>query len=242
MKNQTQEYQYLFLKDTYLFNGSAQILGTDTDEKGIYILFNQTIFYPQGGGQPSDLGTVTIKGLSSIPIGFVRQVNDEIRHYVSEPLDSQWIGSSCAMQIDSKRRLENARYHTAAHLLGHIVEEWDLNLKAVKGHSFPGEAYVEWTGVSSLDPTQVHSELQNTVNCGLPIKVFEIFRSEFEDKFYVLPYPIPDHKAFRAVQIGEFPPIPCGGTHLTNTQEIGDFKIRKVTQKGDRLKISYDLQ
>lgn len=46
----------LYLNDTYLFQSSGIIMGHGSDEKGKYVLLNETIFYPQGGGQPSDQG------------------------------------------------------------------------------------------------------------------------------------------------------------------------------------------
>lgn len=75
----------------------------------------------------------------------------------------------------------------------------------------------------------------------LATTTFEMLPDEFEVKYYKLPYVVPSNKKFRAMQIGDFMPVPCGGTHITNTAEIGEFTIRKISHKGGHMKISYCL-
>ena len=231
----------LYLKDTYLQECSGFVTNHGIDDKGDYLLLNETVFYPQGGGQPSDQGTIkTASG--ELNVSFVRQLDQEIRHYVSDATQlPSLVDTKITCNIDQTRRLLNARYHTAAHLLSNVIENIYPELKAVKGHSFPGEAYVEFIGNSLPETTEVSINMHAAITQGLNTITFEILPDEFASKYYTLPYPVPTHKAFRVLQIGDFIPIPCGGTHIKNTAEIGEFSIRKISKKGERLKVAYEL-
>ena len=231
----------LYLKDTYLPECSGFITSHGIDDKGAYLLLNETVFYPQGGGQPSDQGTIKTDS-GELNISFVRQLDQEIRHYVSDASKlPRIIDTKITCNIDQPRRLLNARYHTAAHLLSNVVENMYPALKAVKGHSFPGEAYVEFIGECIPETSEVAFNMDTAITHNLNTITFELLPDEFANKYYTLPYPVPTHKAFRVLQIGNFMPIPCGGTHIKNTTEIGVFSIRKISKKGERLKVAYEL-
>jgi len=231
----------LYLNDSYLLQCPSTITSHGTDEKGSYVLLRETVFYPQGGGQPADFGTIKTPS-NELAVTFVRQIEQEIRHYVAATIDLKGlIDTNVTCNVDQSRRLLNARYHTAGHLLGNIAEVIYPDLKAVKGHSFPGEAYVEFTGESVPTLEDLTSKVALAITQNLSTNTFEMLPDEFAAKYYTLPYPVPAHKAFRALQIGDLMPVPCGGTHLKSTAEIGKFSIRKISSKGGRLKISYDL-
>lgn len=227
----------LYLQDTYLFEAKAKVIARGHDDKGSYVVLDETVFYPQGGGQPSDVGTLKGNGFE-VAVVQVRQVEGEIRHYVTGTVPE---GVELACQINPVRRLLNARYHTAAHLLGNVVEEMCPGLKAVKGHSFPQEAYVEFQGESAVDEAQILRGLETAIARDMPTRVFDVAPEEFEAQFYKLPYAILGNKALRVVQIGDCMPIPCGGTHLARTGEIGAVTIGKVKSKGGMMKVPYGL-
>ncbi len=130
--------QKLYLQDAYQFDFEGLIQELRKDEKGIFIILDQTAFYPQRGGQPSDHGVIRNDHLEAALI-HVAQHGDQIRHYIgaiaAETVEAQKVYGV----VDQKRRLTNARYHTAADLLSNIVETLNPQLKGVKGHSFSGE-------------------------------------------------------------------------------------------------------
>ena len=234
----------LYLQDTYLFESNAQIIECKTDEKNAtYILLNQTIFYPQGGGQPCDHGKIVGNDFK-YSINNVQHVNDEIRHYIAEDINIRDHLKNCDVRcsVDQERRILNARYHTAGHLLGNVVEKLLPNLKAQKCHAFPREAYLEFRGDGIPNEGSLYDTLQNIIDQNLVTKIFEIDRDTFESTYYRLPYKIPGNKKFRAVQIGDFPPIPCGGTHLASTKEIGGIILGKIKSKNGILKISFGIK
>ncbi|MES2608361.1 MAG: alanyl-tRNA editing protein [Pseudomonadota bacterium] len=230
----------LFSNDTYLFESHSIVSDMRHDERGFYIALDQTIFYPQGGGQPSDQGVLKYYDME-IQIFHVKQIGNEIRHYVSTLPDLP--AGTCVMShIDKERRIINARYHTAAHLIGNIAEQICPTLKAVKGHSFPGEAYVEFHG-SEIPHALILIESSNkAIHDCLPTRTFEINAKEFEEQFYKFPYNIPNNKMFRVMQIKGYPPVPCGGTHLSNCSEIGYIQVGKIKARNNILRISYELK
>src|SRR4051794_10927423 len=70
----------LYLTDTYLFESEAVVASRGEDERGEYIILDRTVFYPQGGAQPSDTGTLT-RNYEDRIISFVGFVDGEVRHY-----------------------------------------------------------------------------------------------------------------------------------------------------------------
>jgi alanyl-tRNA synthetase len=234
----------LYLNDTYLFESDARIIDHKKDERDMpYILLDQTIFYPQGGGQPCDRGKI-IGDNFEYAVSNVRQVGEEIRHYVelSQSLVQNHLKNSAVKcVVDKDKRLLNARYHTAGHLLGNVVEELRPNLKAQKCHAFPGEAHIEFSGTEIPSEQLLSEKLRNVIAENLQTKIFEMNRREFESTWYKLPYEIPENKKFRVMQIGNYPPIPCGGTHITLLNEIGEITLSKIKSKNGILKISFGV-
>ncbi len=230
----------LYLNNTYLFEVNAQIVDCGKDDKGSFVILNQTIFYPQGGGQPSDQGLLAGQGFQ-LNISMVRRHDNEIHHYVTDIDDLEFNGQNITCQIDIGRRMLNARYHTAAHLLGNIVEVLYPNLKAIKGHSFPKEAYVEFQGDNSPDISILQESINVAIREDYKTTLFEIDQESFEQQFYKLPYQIPGNKVFRVMKIGSLLPVPCGGTHLVSTGEIGSMTISKIKTKNNIVRISYEI-
>ena len=97
----------IYYEDTHRFAAQAIIEFLGTDDKGHYIVLNRTLFYPQGGGQPADQGYLIIDDLQ-IPIHSVRMHDKEIRHYTDQEL-APMEGRHCLLQVDSERRILNAR-------------------------------------------------------------------------------------------------------------------------------------
>lgn len=230
----------LYLTDTYMHESSASIVSVDHDDKGSYCLLDQTIFYPQGGGQPSDQGV--IKGSNfQWEVKSVRQVGSEIRHYLNDPTQETLNDHHILCVINKNMRILNAKYHTAGHLLGNIVEMLYPSLKAIKGHSFPKEAYVEFDGLDMPDVNKLQTALNQAISKGHATTIFEIAPLAFEQKYYKLPYQIPGNKVFRVMQIEKYPPVPCGGTHLASTSEIGSMILSKIKIKNGIIRVSYEV-
>jgi alanyl-tRNA synthetase len=83
--------------------------------------------------------------------------------------------------------------------------------------------------------------LQNAIAKNSQTKIFETDRKQFETSYYKLPYEVPEAKKFRVMQIGNYPPIPCGGTNVKSTGEIREITLKKKKQKNGVLKISFGV-
>jgi alanyl-tRNA synthetase len=225
--------QLLYLADTYLFESAAKVILQNED----YVIFDQTIFYPQGGGQPCDQGIIATSD-HEVFVNSVHVVDDEVRHYGQFP-DTPLNDVVC--RIDQTRRLLNAKHHTAGHLLAGVIEKARPQLTATKCHAFPGEAYVEFLGGGELQSQVIQELASQAIWQGISTQIFEIDLQSFENKYYKLHYPIPANKPFRVLQIGDYKPVPCGGTHLSNTNEIGRIMVKKVKAKDGVLKVSYEV-
>lgn len=235
----------LYLKDTYQFNFEGSIQKVAEDEKGIFIILDKSAFYPQGGGQPSDQGIIKNDHFEANVIHVV-QINDETRHYIiSNNPNEILVKSKIYGIVNKERRLINARYHTAAHLFGNVIEILHPKLKAIKGHSFPNEAYVEFQGdihvTEAINITTLQKTIDEAIAKNYKTKIFEVDPESFDKQFYKLPYNIPENKKFRVMQIGEMLPVPCGGTHLSSLGEIGHVSIRKIKAKNNCVRISYEV-
>jgi alanyl-tRNA synthetase len=222
-----------YLDDTYLWEMDTRVVAQRED----YLVLEDTIFHPQGGGQPSDFGSI-----DALAVDRVVLVDGEIRHRGIFPENHDW-GFGVHCRIDGAKRMLHARYHTAGHLLAHGMEEMFPELVSVKCHAFPGEAYVQYQcGPIPIPPLEViQSAMAAVLRESRPIRAFTMDRREFENRYSQLPYEIGGTGPLRVIQIGNYRPIPCGGTHLATTGEIGDLRIRNGKMKTGILKLSYEL-
>lgn len=222
----------LFLEDTTLGQCKAQVTHKGTNQFGHWVTLDQTIFHPQGGGQPSDQGT--INGLAVVGL-FEEGHHGEIYHFISA-MDAEKlaVGQTVNLEIDMKNRLHLAALHTAGHALAAVVEE-KYPLHTTKAHQYPGECSYEFKpNASSDNPPQLpdKEQMQN--------EIAAYVRNELKKKQPVVIHF--DQKQERTIQIGAYPQAPCGGTHLANTKLIDPdaFMVRYVRLKKGVYKIGYD--
>ncbi|MBS0656264.1 MAG: hypothetical protein JSR46_10840 [Verrucomicrobia bacterium] len=215
-----------YFEDSYKFSASCHILASSQDEHGSYLTLTETIFYPQGGGQPSDKGSVAVEGTQAF-IHAVRWAGDEVRHYTDREYP-HLVGREVQALVDEERRVQNSRLHTAGHLLAHIVEMLCPSWRAHKGHHYPDGAYVEFvcecSNAPGIDLAQVNTALARAVAEDLPIFIQN------------------DNPSHRLVAIGSYQPQRCGGTHVKSLKELAGFSATKQKQKGSQLKIGYSIE
>lgn len=228
-----------YFEDTYKFDEHATIMATDKDENGHFLVLNQTIFYPQGGGQPSDQGTFQV-GSVLIPIHHVRLINQRVRHYTDQSY-SHLVRQTGVCTLDQDLRLLHAKLHTSGHLISNVVESHYPHWRAIKGHHFPGESYVEFTAkngsVENIALEWLNKEIAQHIEKDDPISMDQISG----DKIQELSYSIPKDQPLRVIRIGEFPFSPCGGTHVKSLLELAGLKITKYKIKKNTMKIYYEI-
>jgi alanyl-tRNA synthetase len=166
-------------------------------------------------------------------------VEGEVRNYYEEeiPLPET---TEVIIKINKERRNLNSRYHSAAHLIGDVLLKL-YGIHAVKGHQFPGEAYIETSSPLEIEKENLEKIINGVIESSLPVKTEKIEREVYNQNFDKVPYFIPEDKLFRVMGVEGYIPVPCGGTHVSNTQEIGLITIKKLSNKEGRTKISYIL-
>ena len=236
--------ELMYIEHPDLFELSTQITQHGSDAKGMYLVLNQSLFYPQGGGQPADQGKIITPDIC-YDVFDVRNVDGEVRHYIignSTPIHPV---DAVTIKIDKERRILNSKYHTAGHLIAAVVEKTNPDLTALKGHQFPREAYVEFGGtVSDVDNfmAQINSRVSECIASRATVKTEELSSDDAAIIAQDLPYELPKNKSLRVCHIVGFPPVPCGGTHVSTLEDIASLVIKKCKSKKGKTKIYYEVE
>ena len=222
----------LYVENSYLKECSANIVSIQDR----FVVFNQTIFYPGGGGQPCDRGIIK-QGDESYNVLAVKKVDGEIIHELERPL--QDIDQTVEMQIDWSWRFQNMQYHTLLHVIsGYLYEHY--NALATSSQIEKEHARLELSFSPEIIQEIPFDQLEQTIKKVLAqphnVDTNTISRAEAEQKegviktvINLLPASINE---IRIVQINDIDEQACGGTHVNNTNEIKDFSIMKIQQKG----------
>ena len=109
------ETRKLYYEDVYKKEFTAKVLECRECEKGFEIILDQSAFYPEGGGQPCDLGT-----LNGIAVLDVQEKDREIVHYTKEAVEA---GSEVIGKIDWDRRFDLMQQHSGEHIVSGLVHE-----------------------------------------------------------------------------------------------------------------------
>ncbi len=109
MKGERKLVQKLYYTDAYKKDFTTKIIKQDYDKDGhLYVVLNETAFYPTGGGQPYDTGT-----LNDIDVINVEEIDGEIRHFIVEQLHTEEVEG----KINWERRFDHMQQHAAQHIL-----------------------------------------------------------------------------------------------------------------------------
>jgi Ser-tRNA(Ala) deacylase AlaX len=234
-----------YFDDSYLFEYEAIVQEIFKDEKGNdVIVLNETIFYPQGGGQPYDQGYIKNNN-NQFKVNEVRFIDGKVNHIGLFESGVIKIGDKVVLSIDKSRREYNSRNHTAGHLIDIAIKKIG-SFTPVKGFHFPEGAYVEYQGV--IDETQkeeirnrIEEEVNKLINENINVVTKFVSHQELFELCDFVPEWIPKDKPIRVVKIGDYKAHPCGGTHIKNTKEIGKMIIEKISQKKGNTRISYKI-
>lgn len=243
-----EETRKLYLEDTYLFDGDAVVQRVEPHATGReVIILNQTIFYPQGGGQPFDQGFISTEA-ARFEVQEARLAGGQVQHIGRLLSGCILPGESVRLEVDQARRLLNARIHSAGELicagvrsLGH--SSWYVS----SAIHFPDHANVEYEvellpdACSRLRET-LEERVNSFISAGDLVNV-EILsdRSEVARRCGFVPNYIPESESVRVVTVWGELGRPCQGTHVKDIREIGLVSIRKVKSKKGRTSISYSV-
>ena len=220
----------LFLVDSYLKESRATVVSV---KRGKYVILNQTVFYPKGGGQPHDTGKL-IKGNEVYNVVYVGKFSGEISHEVDHAGLEASDDVYCVLNWE--RRYKLMRSHTAAHVLAALLNKGTGAL--ITGNQLE-EDHVRFDfSLEKFDRALLEAYLA---------KANELFGTDVPVKWYELPreealkipgvvkmakaFP-PDLPSLRIVEIVGFDRQADGGTHVRNLREVGKVELVKTENKG----------
>jgi len=222
----------LFQEDSYLRETDATV--EEVTPEGLVL--DKTIFYPLGGGQDSDTGSIVHKG-KAYRIPMVKRSSGKILHMTEDAIDGISKGDTVTLKIDWEKRYAMMRFHTSLHLLSHVAfSEFGAG---IRGNSIsPNKARIDLDleGLSEDITKKIESKTNELISMGTPVEVRSLLRAEAEKmvdpgktRLDMIPETI---KEIRLVVIGDIDTDACGGTHVRNTKEIGGIEIFKTVNKG----------
>jgi len=222
---------------------TATVVAVNEVDGKTCIILDQTIFYPQGGGQACDTGKITTqKGLFKVQE--VRFFDGFVHHYgvFEGPLFA--VGAVVECHVDADRRLVNSRLHAAGHLLDEAVKNLGLDWVPTKGIHFPGKCAVEYAGTledAEAVRAQIEAESNRLIKAGHDICASFVSVAELPALADYVPPNLPENKPVRIVNMGGRKSTPCGGTHVKTTADIGEIVIRYVKAKKGDIRVAYEL-
>ena len=231
----------LCYNDSYLQDFEAIV----TDVVGTGIVLDKTVFYPGGGGQPCDTGTIKWDG-GSTEVSKVSRVDGKLVHKVEDSIPD--VGESITGVIDWDKRYQLMRTHTALHILCGVV--WrDYAAQVTGGNMTPLQARMDFelSEMSSGFASEIENLVNQEVQAERDIKVFNLSREEafkIPDLIRMKINKLPDSiSEVRIVDISGLDLQADGGTHVHNTREVGNIRVIGHESKGrinKRLRIAVE--
>jgi len=217
--------EMVFYQEPYRQTCSAAVRSV-TSENGVHkILCDRTLFYPGGGGQPSDRGCIGGHVLSE-----VQQEGDEVLHILQEK-PSFSPGDEITLELDWDHRFDYMQQHTGQHILSGVMYR-DFGIGTAAVHQ--GEEYTtietDQQELSEEQLAEITKKAQHIIGENLPVTPAVI--SEKDEEIQKLRREPKVSGDIRVIRIGEYDRAACGGLHAGSTGEvqlvqcIGSEKIR----------------
>lgn len=237
--------ELLYLENFNQLQAEAKVAEVLKDAERDVVILDETIFYPQGGGQPYDQGAIESPS-GKFLVEEVRFVDGAVRHVGTFQSGSFSVGDIVRCSVNGERRKLHARIHSAGHLVDKAVAELDLGWKPGKGYHFPNGPYDEYEGsLESLDKEKVKADIEAKCNeyiqKGGKTEVLFMSREEMAKVCHYVPDFSQEKGSQARIVVHQGFYMPCGGTPVTDLSEIGSMTIRKIKQEGKNIRIGYDV-
>jgi len=199
-----------------------------------YLVLDKSIFHPKGGGQPSDKGRLSGENFQ-VAVKKVIDHNRVLVYWVKGLMGIPAVGEvRCELDLENRRLI--SRRHSAAHLLDHCLSTITKELVQTTDSWLGDESYVGYRG--TLPNPQLLNNVENMarqmISNGAQITI-RFLKSDEANEFKNAPNfeRLPHLSELRIVTITGCVPIPCGGTHVSNISQIGEFSLQKGLQVDD---------
>lgn len=227
-------------RDAYARDATARVLELAASDGPPLVVLDTTPFYPGGGGQPSDRGLIlrTADG-RSWTVKAARRLGGEIVHELEPPDDGELprAGDIVRLDLDWARRLALMRTHTALHALCGVV--WrDYGALVTGGNMEPGAGRMdfEFETMSGDLVGEIEAKVNDELRQARDVRVNVLPRDEafaipdlIRTKVNLLP---PGIEEIRTIEIVGLDLQADGGTHVSNTREVGQIRVQGYESKG----------
>lgn len=221
------ETRRLYYEDVYKKEFTATVVECREQKKGYAVIVDESAFYPEGGGQPSDVGT-----LGDAKVTEVHEKDGELLHYTDKALE---VGAKVEGKIDWARRFDLMQQHSGEHMVSGLIHE-AYGYDNVGFHMGSDTITIDLNG--PLDEAQL-AEIERKTNQKIwedtQIKIIYPTAEELEKIDYRSKKELTGQ-----VRIVEFPGVDicaCCGTHVTHTGEIGMVKLLSVEKFREGVRI-----
>jgi len=226
--------ELLYQTDSYLHEFDATVLNVLADQRAVSL--DRTAFYPGGGGQPCDFGSLNVADVI-YPVEKVKKQGDDVLHFLggSAPLPS--VGSASRGTLDWARRYRLMRIHTALHVLcGTIFRDYGAQVTGGNMEPLKGHLDFEFETMRGELVREIEFAINKEVQAAREIRV-QIFPREeafqipdlIRTKINLLPEGITQ---VRTIEIVGLDLQADGGTHVKNTNEVGKIRVADYKSKG----------
>lgn len=224
----------LFRDDAELLVCMATVVAVDDEG----IVLDRTVFYPLGGGQAGDTGTLTGPDGQTVAIADTRKHKartGDIAHLPAPDADLAWLrpGMVVTARIDAQRRHAHRRFHTATHLLCALVPH------PVDGCSITASyARLDFHMTEPLDKDTLTAGIAGLVAGAHPVRHRWIDEAELDaNPQMVRSMSVLPPRGLGRIRVLEIEGVdlqPCGGTHVANTADVGAVVVTKIEKKSAR--------
>ncbi len=238
--------ELLYLSDFSSLEFDARVEEVFEQNGKIVVVLDRTFFYPQGGGQPYDQGSMHNKQ-GEFRVEEVRFVDGIVKHVGFFEMGHFTRQQAVHGSIDRDRRRLHSRLHSAGHVVDWAVLRAGLPWVPGKGYHFPDGPYVEYSGLLADDRKEtLKDELEELcaafIASEVATKLLFVEKSQMPEFCHHVPDNLPQGKPTRVVLLGDFG-VPCGGTHVSNVRDIVRVIIRKIKkQSGGTIRVGYDVE
>jgi misacylated tRNA(Ala) deacylase len=233
-----------YLEDSSVRTFEATVERTLEDR----VVLDRTHFYPAGGGQPADHGTLASDDGTVDVVDVTKK--DTVYHVLDGDPPAE--GDRVEGRLDWERRSAHMRYHTAQHLLSALLlAEYDAQTTGNQLYEDRARIDVAHDRFTETDLADVTTRMNELVEAGMPVRWYEMDRERAEreldterTRIDLLPDSITE---LRIVEIGDeddpFDRTACAGTHVTATDELGRFEATGRETKGSgEERLSFELE
>jgi misacylated tRNA(Ala) deacylase len=221
--------QELFREDAYLRGCDARVVAVAPG----WVELDRTVFYPQGGGQPGDAGTLRRADGAEIAISDTRHEGDRLLHVLPPDAPTLQIGEAVVLALDWQRRYAHMRMHTSLHLLGAVLRY------GVTGGSIGAQrSRLDFERHEGDERERVDRELNALIEADHAVETLWITPTELDAQPELIRTlsvrPPAGAGRIRLLHIPGVDLQPCGGTHVLRTREIGPVRLGRIEKKGAR--------